>query len=264
MPDIVGSLSIIQNDGDILAAAWVPAIRGLIAGLACAASACLPAHALASVQIDDAAATRAYLRAGDAYALDASAELPGRVAALQARASGIAGECPAALTYAPRDEAFAGLSEEIVTVVVYASAVAERSLLLREAREIGHLRWSNSKLTRLVHLEAAEENGIVTIALPDVCAELAAWKASAYAALPQGSSRFLARSEAIESESYVGFSEELREAAILRLLRPYESRADRRIAERVKRLEAQTGRRFSATISAVKAKLADALGVSVL
>lgn len=118
--------------------------------------------------------------------------------------------------------------------------------------------------TRLVHLEAAEENGIATIALPDVCTEIAAWMASGYAAMPRGASRFLARSEAIEAESYVGFSEELRETAILRLLRPYESPADRQLAARVKRLEAQSGKRFSSAISAVKAKLAGALGVSVL
>lgn len=236
----------------------------LIAGLVCAALACLPAHALAAVHANDAAATRAYLRASDAYALDASAVLQEHVAALEARASEIAGECSSALTYAPRDEAFAELSEEIVTVVVYASAAPERSLLLRASKEIGHLRWSNSKLTRLVSLRAAEESGIATVALPDVCEEIAAWRASAYAELPRSASRFLARSEAIEAEVFVGPSEESRETAILRLLKPYESPVDRRIAERVERLEARLGRRFSSAISAVKAKLEDALGASVL
>ncbi len=239
--------------------------RGLLtAWIACAVCACMPTPSLAAAHASDAAATRAYLRASDAYALDASAELQERVAALEARASEIAGECPSALTYAPRDEAFAQLSEEIVTVVVYASAAPERSLLLRASQEIGHLRWSNSKLTRLVRLRAAEESGVATIALPDVCADIAAWKASAYAALPQRAGRFLARSEAIEAESFVGLSEESRETAILRLLRPYESPADRRIAERVERLEAQFGRRFYSAISAAKAKLGDALGASVL
>jgi hypothetical protein len=234
------------------------------ASIPCAVCVCMPTLSLAATPASDAAATRAYLSASDAYALDAFAELRERVAALQARASEISGECPSALTYAPRDEAFADLSDEIVTVVVYSSAVLERSLLLREAREIGHLRWSNSKLTRLVHLEAGEENGVATIALPDVCADIAAWKANAYAVLPQSASSFLARSEAIEDESYVGPSEESRETAILRLLKPYESPADRHLAQRIERLETRTGSRFSSAITAAKAKLGDALAASVL
>jgi len=231
--------------------------------IACTVCACMATPSMAA-HASDATATRAYLHASDAYALDASAELKGRVAAMEARASEIALECPSALTYAPRDEAFSELSEEIGAVVVYASAAPERSLLLRASKEIGHLSWSNSRLTRFVRLRAAEESGVATIALPDVCAEIAAWKASAYAALPQSASRFLARSEAIEAEAFVGPSEESRETAILRLLRPYESPADRRIAERVERLEAQSGRAFSSAISAVETKLANALGASAL
>ncbi len=239
--------------------------RGLLtAWLTCVGCACMPTPSLATANASDAAATRAYLRASDSYALDASAGLLERVAALEARASEVAGECPSALTYAPRDEVFAELGEEIVTVVVYASAAPERSLFLRAAQEIGHLRWSNSKLTRLVRLRAAEESGVATIALPDVCADIAAWRASAYAALPHSTSSFLARSQAIEAESFVGLSEESRETAILRLLRPYESPTERRIAERVERLEAQFGRRVSSAISAAKAKLGNALGASVL
>jgi hypothetical protein len=148
--------------------------------------------------------------------------------------------------------------------VVYASAATERSLLLRSSKEFGHLRWSNAKLTRLVRLRAAEESGVATAALPDVCADIAAWRASAYAALPQTASEFLARSEAIEAESFVGLTEESREAAILHLLRPYEGPADRRIAKRVERLEAQFSRHFSSAISAAAAKLGDTLGASSL
>jgi hypothetical protein len=214
--------------------------------------------------VGDVAATRAYLRASYAYAREASAELGARVAALEARASEIAGECPSALTYVPRDEAFGELSGEIVTVVAYAGVAPVRSLLVRESQEIGHLRWTNSRVTRLVRFQAAEERGVSTIALPDVCADIAAWKASAYAVLSPGVSGFLAHTEAIEAELFVGPSEELRETAILRLLRPYESPADRRIAKRVERLEVQADKRLSSAISAARARLEGALGASVL
>ena len=101
--------------------------------------ACTAAPSLAAAHARDAAATRAYLRASDAYARAASADMQVRVVALEARAREIALGCPSALTYAPRDEAFTQLSEEIGTVVVYASAASERSLLLRTSKELGHL-----------------------------------------------------------------------------------------------------------------------------
>jgi hypothetical protein len=183
-------------------------VRKLIAGLACAASACLPAHALASVHTDDVAATRAYLSAADAYERSAYAQVEASAAAIEAQAGEIGGECPSVLTYAPRDAAFAELGGEADTTAFYAGTAPERPMLLRLAHTIERLRWSDRKLTRLVRAEAAEERAIVTLALPDVCADIAAWQASGYAALPQSAARFLARVQAIDSRSFVGPSEE--------------------------------------------------------
>jgi hypothetical protein len=230
----------------------------------CAVCVGAPVSSLAAGKKSDVVATRTYLRASYSYALKASAGLDARVAALEARASEIAGECPSALIYAPRDQSFAELGEEAITEVVYTGAVTGRSLLVAIAREIGHLVWSNPRVTRLVHFRAAEEQGVARIALPDVCADIAAWKASAYAVLPQSASEFLARSEAIEAESFVGGSETSRETAILRLLKPYENAAGRTIAKHLERLETRLGNRIYAAISAVRAKLEGALGDSAL
>jgi hypothetical protein len=239
--------------------------RGLLlACVACIVCAWAPASSLAAGDARDAAATRAYLRASYAYELGTKAGLGARAAAFEARASEIAAECPSALVYAPRDEAFSELGEEIITVVVYAGAASARALPVRYAGEVGRLRWSNPRVTRLVRRRAAEERGAATITLPDVCADIAAWKANAYAVLPQSASAFLARSEAIEAELFVGPSEEEREAAILRLLRPYESPADRTIAKRLERLEAQLRKPVYSVVSIVGAKLESALGTSTL
>jgi hypothetical protein len=151
-----------------------------------------------------------------------------------------------------------------MTEVVYAGEVSQRSLLVDFARETGHLVWSNPRVTRLVRFRAAEERGVATIAMPDVCADIAVWKASAYSVLPQSTSEFLARSEAIEAESFVGGSEESREMAILRLLKPYENAAGRTIATHLERLERRLGTRIYAAISAARVKLAGALGDSTL
>lgn len=239
-------------------------VRGLIAGLACAACACPPAAALASARVDDAAATRAYLRADYAYDRGVHAELGAIAAAVEARASEIGGECPSALTYAPRDAAFDELGEEAVRSVLYAAVAPVRALTLHLASTIGRLGWSDRRLTRLVRAEAAEDRASATLALPDVCADIAAWKASAYATLPPSAASFLARVQAIESRSAVGPSEESRKAATMRLLRPFERPGERRVAKRIHRLEGLIDRRLAAAWSAAHKRLVAMLGVSAL
>jgi hypothetical protein len=239
-------------------------VRGLFAGLVCVGALYVSAPALAAGRADDAAATQAYLRASAAYTLGASAELGASVAAIEARANEIAGECPSILTYAPRDAAFGEIGEEASATLFYAGLAPTSATTLSFARAIGRLSWSDRRLTRLVRGQAAEEAAFVALAQPDVCADIEAWQASAYAALPQSTTGFLARSEAIESGSYVGFSEESREAAILRLLKPYEGPGERRALQQVERQEERRYGTFSAARKAAQARLAAALGVSAL
>jgi hypothetical protein len=239
-------------------------VTKLITALACAACAVLPGTAFAAASSGNAAATRAYLRAGEAYENSSYAEFGATVAAIEARAGEIGGECPSALTYAPRDTAFGEIGEELGSTVFYASLVSTRGTLLRQSQAIAHLRWSDRRLTRLVHAEADEERSILALTLPDVCADIAAWKASAYAALPPSATRFLARVWAIEAASFVGPSEESREMVISHLLRPYEGPAERRTAKRIERLEERLGKRLEAAATAARAKLAAALGVAAL
>ncbi len=236
----------------------------LIAALACMACAYLPAPALAATHADDAAATRAYLRAENAYEDSAYPALSASVAAMDARINKIAGECPSALTYAPRDAAFGELGEEAFITMFVAGLAPEQPMLLRLSGVIARLRWSDHRLSRLVHAEADEERAIVTLALPDMCADIAAWKASAYAALPPSAVGFLAHVQAIESSSIVEPREELREAVIMRLLRPYEGPAERRTAERVRRLGVLVTRRLAVAALTAGTKLAAGLGVSAL
>jgi hypothetical protein len=235
----------------------------LIVTLACVTGAYLCSPAVASVR-RDSVATRAYLRASDAYARDAYAQVRASVAAIEASASEIAAACPGALTYAPRDAAFTELGEEAEGTLLFAGAKPLRSIILRLAQAIGHLSWSDHALTRLVRARAAEEREIAALATPDMCAEIEAWKASAYAALPQSASAFVARFSAIASSSSVGPSEEQRETVILRRLRHHEGRAERATAKRIEALEARLGKRLNAAVTSGQKKLTAALGVSEL
>ncbi len=228
-------------------------MRGLFTGLVCVGAMYVPAPALAAGRADNAAATQAYLRASEAYGRGASAAVGATVTAIDARASEIARECPSALTYAPRDAAFGEIGYEVYTTLSYAGVAPMRATRLGFAHAIGRLSWSDRRLTRLGRAQAAEEVAIVAVALPNVCADIEAWQASAYAALPQSATGFLARVAAIESRSYVGPSEESRERAILRLLRPYEGPRERRTVKRVRRQEQRTEGKLGAAAEATHA-----------
>ena len=222
----------------------------------------MSAPALAAGRTDDVAATQAYLRASESYARRAYAEAAASAAAIEARASEIATECPSALTYAPRDTAFEVLGEVADLTAVYADVAPVRSATLRLAHAIAHLSWSSRRLTRVVRSQAVAERSIATLALPDVCADIAAWKASAYATLPPSATRFLELLDTIGTAGAT--SEESREAVIARLLRPYESPSERRTFRRMAQLEVRTGRTLMAASEAARTKLAAALGVSAL
>lgn len=229
-----------------------------------AASLYVSGPAFAAERARDAAATRAYLRANEAYARAESAEVGASVAAIEARANRIAGECPATLTYAPRDGAFGELGEEISNTLFYAGAAPTSASALTFARAIGGLSWGDGTLTRLVREQAAVEVATMALALPDVCADIAAWKESAYAALPQSATGFLARIAAIELKEYVEPSEEAVGTAIARLLRKYEGSGERRTVKLVERREANTYKTRVAAEEAAKARLVAVLGVSKL
>jgi len=236
--------------------------RRSLAGVACVASLVVCAPALAAGRPGDAAATLAYVRASALFERRVYAETPASVAAVEARASEIASECPSALTYAPRDAAFQEITEETDLSVLYAWVAPVRSATLDLAHAIAHLRWSSGRLTRLVRSQAVAERSTATLALPDVCAEIAAWSASAYATLTSSAAPFL--EEAYKIEAGVGPSEEPREGVIARLLRPIENARERRIVTRTEQLEAETSKRLSAAVTAAQGRLAAALGDSAL
>jgi hypothetical protein len=221
----------------------------------------------ATAGANDVAATRAYLRAGFTYERSLKRKAPAGEAALEASASRIAGGCPSALTYAPRDEAFGEIGLEIHATLVNAYWLGTptlRAASLRFVSEIAHLRWSNRRLTRLVHAEAAEERADTTIVLPAVCADIVAWKASSYATLPPDAMRFLARMSRIEALSFVGFTYESREAIIRRLLERFEEAKQRMQAKRLARLAVSVDARAAGAQASARKKLATALGVPFL
>ncbi|HXD53978.1 MAG TPA: hypothetical protein VN618_04420 [Solirubrobacteraceae bacterium] len=233
--------------------------------LACAACVLLPASASAGARPDNAAATRTYLRiVAGRERLDVS---DGQgVAALGSLVQQIATECPDALAYAPRDGAFVEIGEEVdyTLAVVFGDAVDPQAQALGEARALNALSWSDRRLTRLVRDLAAEDRAYAMSTPPSLCAQIAAWRESAYVELPSPSTRFLKEMNESEPDYYVGRHEEVRERVIARLLRPYERPAERRLAKRVLEMESRTARGIGALIAGAERRIAADLGVAAL
>lgn len=234
-----------------------------IAGITCVVVVCSVSPALAS-RTNNVDSTRAYLRLSNAYARSLYPQVGAMVHAIEARASEIAKRCPLSLAYAPRDYAFEELGEETSRSLLYAGAVPARSMMLRFAGAIDRLTWSDRKLTRLVRAQAATEREVAGLGLPNICAQIEAWRASAYATIPPEADDYLKSMGVIESESTVEPSEESREVVIRSLLRRYEDPSERRLAERVKKLEERTETRLDTMAIAVRSRLAAALGVTEL
>lgn len=240
-------------------------LQCLGAALACAVCACAPLSALAAARPNNAAATRAYLRIVVDQQRVESSNVGMGVAAVQALEQQIAGECPGALAYAPRDVAYEELGDEVeyTLSIAFDDPLVPQAQALGWARALAALRWTNRRLTRLVRDLAAEERAYATQAPPNLCAQFAAWRESAYVALPASSSRFLEEMRASEPESFVGPHEETREKVITRLLEPYERPAERRLAKKILN-ENRVTKLFDETTNIAEKQLAGALGVAVL
>jgi hypothetical protein len=216
---------------------------------------------------NDARATRAYLRARETYVSDEAAGLDASIGAIDADEQELAGACPFALTYAPRDAAFEELGDEARTTLLDAGAAITHGARLAFARALDRIRWGDPRLTRLARRLAAEELTPATIVPSDVCADIRAWEASAYTTLPQSTSEFLARSGRGEPGSLASLLllfEEPPDVKIARLLRRLESPREIRMALRIERQEQETSIELGTASRTAAARLAAAVGITAL
>jgi hypothetical protein len=180
--------------------ATVPALSATLAALGWCASTLSASPALAA---SDLASTEAYVRANYALVLAGHRDTHtarANVAALRQR---LRSECASVVAGSPQNEDSEKLTWEVIgamTIVGYHPGVAAAA---KFAKTVSRLRWSNAALTRAVHSYARKGLAEVQTPLPDVCADLRAWKASGYTALPASTVHF--RQTFYENYVGVGF-----------------------------------------------------------
>jgi hypothetical protein len=229
-----------------------------------------PASASARVSPENAAATHAYLIATVSFEEAELSDLPQSVAAMEASAAHISGECPGVLTGAPptEEEIDLGLigpgsqtspsgrargerqrqSRQRSDLQLELSAALDESRTQpdREAdealiRALAPLKWSNPRITLLFHLvvEGAQEE--LDIPAPAVCADMKTWVTSGYKALSTASKEFESRAEATLKRAFTAIAlvAQSHIRAYPEILAPYENATDRALASRSEALRAQ-------------------------
>lgn len=203
-----------------------------------------------SARVRDRAATRTYISANYTLVRTARANLVAAQTAIKTLGERVSGECPlAAGREAPQNHDSRQLSEEVVGALEVAAYETDKASMLAFAHAIRGLRWSNRKLTRVVHAYAVKLERFPTLAPPNICADVTAWAAVGYVSLP-------ATTVAFDSGFYKYAIEN--DEVPPGLLRPYENATDAALLRRTEQLEAPLGE-FEAEAVSDYSKILDAL-----
>src|SRR5262245_30490260 len=170
----------------------------LATSLAVSAFALAPAAALAASS--DVANTEAYVRAN--YTLTSSGHrlVPKARAKIRALRERLRSECPGIVKGSPQNEDSEKLTWELIGAMTITGYSPGISAAERFSRAVANLHWSKGSLTRAVRNYVRQGDAEIHWPLPNVCADLGAWKASGYTKLPETTLRF--RKEFYEN--YVG------------------------------------------------------------
>jgi hypothetical protein len=197
-----------------------------------------PAQAGATPQ--DVASTHAYIVA--AYtALHATVTGWGTVeASVHSLDRRFGGECPGIAAGSPQTEEEQKLSYEVAGALWATGYRTDAKIVQRFVKAVGGLRWSNPAITRSARRFTTALRQMTLLPIPDLCADVRAWAAGGYKAVPTSTLQYDRRVEAIEVKEIPR-----------RLLAPYVQPADRglrirteRLATRFEELEFQRGQDY--------------------
>jgi hypothetical protein len=177
-------------------------------------------------QVDNVAATRAYLLARHKFMFGGQHEESVGEAAVQGLVARVKNECPGVLAEAPESRARDDIRDEISEDVPLTLERPARNATLAFAMTVQRLRWSNPKLTYYVTHAAREEAAKEEIALPGICADAKTFAANGFTTTPTTTQEFLASCSAANSITTIEFRSGGEtgglEERIWRLLKPYE------------------------------------------
>ena len=197
-------------------------------GLGAAANVALePSAALAAS--GNVSATQAYVQASYTALRLAVAHLKVSEAGPLHVLAKVQGECPQVGAQSPQDAESTQMSNEVIGAMVVSAIAPDLQAIRAFARTVAGLRWSNGALNSAIHSYANKWQTLTTLSAPNLCADVKAWGAGGYRALPADTVSFVAKF----IPSWVGAG------YMPAQLSRYESGATRTLAKRTSGLEEQ-------------------------
>ncbi|HTQ68232.1 MAG TPA: hypothetical protein VMI13_06025 [Solirubrobacteraceae bacterium] len=132
----------------------------------------------------DEAVTSRYLRANYALVHTADEHVKQIEARLRELVAQIRRECPRVAAGSPKDGHSVELRSEVIGTIVV--TVTHLDIPAGEAflSAVRGLRWSSASLTRAVRGYASKVAHLISLPLPDICADVESWVHSGYTTLP--------------------------------------------------------------------------------
>jgi hypothetical protein len=252
--------------------------------------------ASAAARSENAAATHAYLVATNSYEETELSNLPQEIAAREAIAARISGECPGILTNAPPHEEVSGfglvgprpvgpgsqappsaraegerhrqsrqqgaLKLELSFALEDSRTQPDREAAAALIRALTPLKWSNPKTTLLVQAIVAVDKEELEISAPPVCDDMKSWVASGYRTLTPVSREIQSRLEALLERIFeiIALAAQTPSQAFPETIAPHENASDRALARHTEALSRQL-RKGRVTQAAVRKRLEAAVGL---
>jgi hypothetical protein len=232
--------------------------QGRCAGLLALVFVFLIAPPTASSRGNDVRTTLAYLRAEEHAVDEAIVALSAARASARGLVNEVSVQCPHVLAHTLSNRHSPEVLEEVSSALAIAFARPLTRSRLSFVVAVEHLAWTNPRLTRLVHLQAAQNRAQAALLSPPLCRDLLAWAASGYKALPPSTVRFLL-SVKVFTEERTLHGRPI-EAEVRRLLAPYENAQARRRTLRLQRAQARLLRLALDATRGLELKLARVLG----
>jgi hypothetical protein len=161
-------------------------LLGAAAGLAA-----MPPVALAAS--GNAAATQSYLQANYALVRVARSHIATSEAAPLHVLAGVQQECPRAAAGSPQNSESTQMSDEVIGAMVISAAQPDLQAIRTFVHAVARLSWSSHALTGAVRAYAGDLKTLLSLTMPNLCAEVKAWGADGFHALPASTVAFVAK-----------------------------------------------------------------------
>lgn len=184
------------------------------------------APAAAGAASRDIASTHAYIRANYAYLRASKARIASAEANVRRVIGQFAQQCPKVGAGSPQDEAAQRLTYEVAGALWSASYSADVGPIRAFVRAVGHLQWSNRKLTQIARRYIKSLGEFIRLPIPDLCGDVHTWATSGFRTVSQSTINFDRHVEEIEGHTIPPH-----------LLAPFANAADRRTLSATQRLE---------------------------